>query len=206
MNMFLVRTATPEEMLKEFMTNPLTFLYKQAHQLKYKVCTISYLINEINGLPLKVKESLKDANTIYNHLSTLGKRRFSSIHNQLERMVRIEQERSQTITTTIKSFKTIEEAKAYGKNFGKYQYEMVLVDGKKKILCGTDMVYEEAIWGNVYDIIKTMYDKFTTPEMLEEKDDDECMLVDETSEVRDHIIEWFEKTMDVEFITVYDEY
>lgn len=108
--------------------------------------------------------------------------------------------------SSIKSFNTIEEAKLYGKNFGKYQYEMVLVDGEKKILCGTDMVYEEAIWGNVYEIIKTMYDRFTTPEMLEENDDDECMLVDETSEVRDHIIEWFEKTMDVEFICVYDEY
>lgn len=108
--------------------------------------------------------------------------------------------------SSIKSFNTIEEAKSYGKNFGKYEYQMILVNGEKKILCGTDMVYEEAIWGNVYEIIKTMYERFATPEMIEENDDDESALVDETSEVRDHIIEWFEKTMDVEFICVYDEY
>ena len=51
-----------------------------------------------------------------------------------------------------------------------------------------------------------MYERFATPEMLEEFDDDESALVDETSEVRDQIIEWFEKTMDVEFVNVYDEY
>ena len=104
------------------------------------------------------------------------------------------------------SFNTIKEAKEYGKNFSKHQYEMILVNGKKKILCGTDMAYEEDIWGNVYDIIKTMYERFTTPEMLEENDDDECLITDKTSEVRDSIIEWFEKTMDVEFINVYNEY
>lgn len=108
--------------------------------------------------------------------------------------------------TKMLSFNTIEEAKEYGKNFGKYEYQMILVNGEKKILCGTDMVYEEAIWGNVYEIIKTMYERFATPEMLEEFDDDESALVDETSEVRDQIIEWFEETMDVEFVNVYDEY
>lgn len=106
----------------------------------------------------------------------------------------------------LKSFNSIEEARLYGIDFRKRQYETILVNGKKKILCGTDMAYEESIWGNVYDIIKTMYEKFATPEMIEENDDDECLLTDKTSEVRDSIIEWFEETMGVEFINVYDEY
>lgn len=106
----------------------------------------------------------------------------------------------------IREFKTIEEAKEYGKDFSKHQHELVLVDGKKKILCGTDLAFEDEIWGNMYDTLQFLYKNFISSELIEEKDEDECLLTDKTSSLRDDILRWFEETMDVEFVIVYDEY
>lgn len=82
MRIFLARTGKPKEMLKEFETNTLNFLYLQEDETDYKIKTISYLINEIQNM-----KSTRPRD-IYNMLSKNGKRRYNCIKNQLNYLVK----------------------------------------------------------------------------------------------------------------------
>lgn len=101
----------------------------------------------------------------------------------------------------MKQFNTVEEAKEYGEIFSKHQWEKVMVGSKEIILCGTDMAYEEEVWSDVYELLKSFVDKFGYSE--DEIADD---IVDKTSELRDEILEWFEKKTNTQFVDVCDEY
>lgn len=81
MKIFLALTGTPEEMMLEFIKEPLDFLYHQEDQTEYKVKTISYLIDEIQNIGDK-------KSNLYNQLSKAGRRRYNTILNQLIYMVR----------------------------------------------------------------------------------------------------------------------
>ena len=104
----------------------------------------------------------------------------------------------------IKQFKTMEEMKEYGKDFSSHEHQTVELNGEKKILCGTDRAYEEEIWSSVNEILMNMCAAFGMQELAEDREADN--IVDESSKLRDDIIEWFEKSFDVEFVNVYDEY
>lgn len=100
-------------------------------------------------------------------------------------------------------FETVEAAKEYGYNngFSKYQSERVLIDGKKTLLCGTCLVYEDNLWGGMYETLKVMLETCQI-----EEDDCDGIITDKASVLRDNVIEWIEKEYDVQIVTVYDEY
>lgn len=98
----------------------------------------------------------------------------------------------------MKQFNTIEEAKEYGKNFSKHQFERVLVAGKERILCGTDHAYEEELWGDAYTLMQNFCKRFGN--------EDEDNLTEMATAIRDLVLERFTEEHDVEFVDVYDEY
>ena len=82
MKVFLAQTDSAEELLKEFKKDPLDFLYHQEDRTGYKIKTISYLIDEI--------QEFTDCETFegfYNRLSKAGKRRYTTILNQLNYLI-----------------------------------------------------------------------------------------------------------------------
>ncbi len=90
----------------------------------------------------------------------------------------------------MKEFKTKEEAKAYGKeqNFSKRQWEKVMVNGKKTILCGTCIPYEDTFYPFAEDELRMFgFD-------------------DDASDLRDALIEAFEAYTGYEFLDVWDEF
>lgn len=82
MKVFLAQTDSAEELLKEFKKDPLDFLYHQEDRTGYKIKTISYLIDEIQEFP--DCETFED---FYNRLSKAGKRRYTTILNQLNYLI-----------------------------------------------------------------------------------------------------------------------
>lgn len=99
-----------------------------------------------------------------------------------------------------KEFSSNEEMLQYGESFGKHQFERVLCEGKTKILCGTDMAYEEDIWDGVDELLNSLINKFVGPDAPRE------YLIDKITELRDDVIGYLEKTYDFEFVDVYEEY
>jgi hypothetical protein len=102
-------------------------------------------------------------------------------------------------------FKSIEDAKCYGENFGSYHYEHIQIKDQDVILCGTDKAYEEALWGDAYELVQTFCKKF-------HKNEGDCgdtyndFSTDMASKIRDVILEEYEKKMKTKFVDVYDEY
>lgn len=82
MKVFLAQTDSAEELLKEFKKDLLDFLYHQEDRTGYKIKTISYLIDEIQEFP--DCETFED---FYNRLSKAGKRRYTTILNQLNYLI-----------------------------------------------------------------------------------------------------------------------
>lgn len=82
MKIFLAQLGAPNKLLKEFKGDILGFLYTQEDRTEYKIKTISYLIDEIQKLP-----ECKTSEELYNKLSRTGKRRYSTILNQLNYLV-----------------------------------------------------------------------------------------------------------------------
>ena len=105
--------------------------------------------------------------------------------------------------TEIKKFKNLKEAKAFyekDENYmGKYVHELVEIEGKKVIMCGTDMPYEDIIYDCCSQMIKRLYKQF--PELGLELND----LPFEASDLRDKILEYLEEG-GIVFEDVDDEY
>ena len=106
--------------------------------------------------------------------------------------------------TSIKKFTTEAEAKEYGKNFGKHQFERVEVAGKSVILCGTDQAFEEELWGDAYRMLLDFCDKFGAKNGSE--DDYSDFATDLASEIRDLILKRYEEENQTKFISVSTEY
>ena len=105
------------------------------------------------------------------------------------------------------TFPSTDEAKQYAQHFGKYQYQHVKIANNNTILCGTDMAYEQTLYGDAQDIVENFINKFATPTLLQNatlsKDQITTAI---TTAVRDLVIEQFEEHFQTEFIDVYDEY
>ena len=54
----------------------------------------------------------------------------------------------------LQTFDTIEEAKEYGQDFGKQEFQLVSIAGNETFLCGTDLVYEDLVWGNCDELLE----------------------------------------------------
>ena len=88
-----------------------------------------------------------------------------------------------------KEFSSEKEAKEYGKNFNKYDFEKVKIDGKDVFLCGTDLPYEE----DFFNFASELIEKFG-------------LISTDEAGLRDALIESFEKYTQTKFVTVCDEY
>ncbi len=99
----------------------------------------------------------------------------------------------------LKEFKTEKEAKEYGEreNFSKYQWERVIVDGKKTILCGTCIPYEDTFYPFAEELIERFFG--------DAKEGEKESFFDE-AELRDELLEVFEKYTGYEFLDVWDEF
>lgn len=83
MKIFLAYTENPKNMLKNFKENLLDFLYHQEDKTEYKIKTISNLIDEIQDIP-----NNHSSEEIFDKLSISGKRRYTTILNQLKYMIK----------------------------------------------------------------------------------------------------------------------
>lgn len=103
---------------------------------------------------------------------------------------------------TLKSFKTREEAKAFfqkDENYmGKYDHELVTINGKKIIMCGTNMPYEDIIWDYYHQMLNRLSDQF--PEL-----DKLGGLPFEASDLRDALLDKLQEN-NIVFEDVDDEY
>lgn len=103
---------------------------------------------------------------------------------------------------TLKSFKTREEARTFfqkDENYmGKYDHELVTIDGKKVIMCGTNMPYEDIIWDCYYQMLNRLSDQFPELEKL-------GGLPLEVSDLRDAFLDKLQEN-NIIFEDVNDEY
>lgn len=103
---------------------------------------------------------------------------------------------------TLKSFKTHEEAKAFfqkDENYmGKYDHELVTINGKKIIMCGTNMPYEDIIWDCYNQMLDRLDKQFPELEKL-------GGLPFEASDLRDKLLDDLQEK-GIVFEDVDDEY
>ena len=81
----IIFNSSPEEMLEEFKTNTLNFLYSQEDLTDYEEEDISALINEIQNFP---ETDLLTCDKIYKRLSLNGKKIFIQVLEELKRMIK----------------------------------------------------------------------------------------------------------------------
>lgn len=103
---------------------------------------------------------------------------------------------------TLKSFKTREEARTFFQkdenHMGKYDHELVTINGKKIIMCGTNMPYEDIIWDCYYQMLNRLSDQFPELEKL-------GGLPLEVSDLRDAFLDKLQEN-NIVFEDVNDEY
>ena len=122
--------------------------------------------------------------------------------NKLLEIFLSEEEAKFATKSSIRRFKTLEAAKkAFDgegeKYFGKYDHELIEVNGQKVFLCGTCIPYEDIIYPAFEDLKEKLYKQF--PEL-------ESLNVDlDSSELRDYYLELLSKE-GVRFEEVYDEF
>ncbi len=97
-----------------------------------------------------------------------------------------------------KTFHDDMEAKEYGKNFGKYEFEKIKVEDEDVILCGTDQAVETDLWGGALELVENFCRMLGTV--------DKDFETDMASKIRDLVISEYEKDKKVRFLNVYDEY
>ncbi len=98
----------------------------------------------------------------------------------------------------MKEFKTLEDLKNDKtlQNLCKTEWEKVKVNGKEVIACGTNLAYEDTIWGGAYDIISEINKEFRL-------NLDTCEMA---SVIRDKILELMFLDYGIEFVDMYEEY
>lgn len=106
-----------------------------------------------------------------------------------------------------KSFSSIEEAKDWGaQNLDEHEFVKAKIGNEDKsevvFLCGTDKAYEEELWSDLYEILEKHLGYFDG----DIDDDDDSKIVDQSSELRDVVIEWIEEATGNRFVDVSDEY
>lgn len=75
-------------------------------------------------------------------------------------------------------------------------YEKVKLNGKEVIVCSTNQIYEDIIWGRIYEMLEELDDKF----------DLGIEISDLSSNIRDDVLDKLYQYERVEFVDVYDEY
>ena len=76
--------------------------------------------------------------------------------------------------------------------------EVEELENKKVALCCDDRCYEGFVWGEIYSACEYLVKKFSG--------EDEEVDVDFVSQIRDEVLEHFEKEYGVYFLDAYDEY
>ena len=111
------------------------------------------------------------------------------------------------VDAPVETFSSMEEAMKWGdKNLGQRSFSKVKINNVDKsevvFLSGTDRAYEEELWGDIYEVLKDHIKRFDTD--IDDDDDEE--IVDQTSEIRDIVIEWIEKSTGCRFVNIANEY
>lgn len=81
-------------------------------------------------------------------------------------------------------------------NMGRYNYEYVMLNGKKVIACTTNQQYEDIIWGGVQDILEQIDAYYGT----------DVASGDIASMTRDFILERLNDMYKIKFVDVFNEY
>ena len=97
-----------------------------------------------------------------------------------------------------KNQKTLEELQDNKElqNMGRYEYQEVMLNGKKVIACTTNQQYEDIIWGGAQEILEELDDYYGT----------DIQSGDLATEIRDFILARLEDSYDMKFVDVFDEY
>lgn len=81
-------------------------------------------------------------------------------------------------------------------NMYRYEWQTVKLNGREVIACTTNQQYEDIIWGGLYDIFEELNKYYEL----------EIPSSDFASTIRDEILERLEKSEEIEFVDVFDEY
>lgn len=101
----------------------------------------------------------------------------------------------------MKIFKTEQEAKAYGEeHLTKNTHELVSINGSLYILCDTDRVNEDILYGNTYKMMKQFIDTFEDALLEDVLDLHDFALV-----IRDWV-EGYLELLGIKFLDIHDEY
>lgn len=101
----------------------------------------------------------------------------------------------------MKIFKTEQEAKAYGEeHLTKNTHELVSINGSLYILCDTDRVNEDILYGNAYKMMKQFIDTFEDALLEDVLDLHDFALV-----IRDWV-EGYLELLGIKFLDIHDEY
>lgn len=96
------------------------------------------------------------------------------------------------------NFSTNKEYEEYKKQIGneksKYYGEMVEVEGKRKYMAVTDMVYDDIIWGHMEEMLKELREAGVDVSSTD------------TGDLREYVTNYIAETNKLEFDDIFDEY
>ena len=101
-------------------------------------------------------------------------------------------------------FDTIEELRTNKdfQNMGLYEFRKAILAGKEVIVCATNQVYEDIIWGKTYDMLQELQNEFS---LFGTGGNKYLNTSDLSTDVREFILAKLEKD-GIKFVCVFEEY
>lgn len=104
----------------------------------------------------------------------------------------------------IKEFKSKDEMIEWGKeNLGKFDSILCCIEEQKYLLCGTDLAYEDEVWGIATRAIQEVLSVLGLPEFDEQKNFDYAGLV---PYLKDFLMSYIPDIEEIEVVHAFDEY
>ena len=93
------------------------------------------------------------------------------------------------------NYASIEEAREKHRDLHKHEYEVIHVNNKPIIFCGTCLPYEDLIWPRLSDLFEELFQAFPDIQTINQH----VNSVDLSSEVRDLILNQLKKEYNIDF-------
>ena len=100
------------------------------------------------------------------------------------------------------NYASIEEAREKHRDLHKHECELIHVDNKPVIFCGTCLPYEDLIWPHLSDLFEELFQTFPDIQTINQQ----INSVDLSSEVRDLILNHLKNEYNIDFQNQSHEY
>lgn len=100
------------------------------------------------------------------------------------------------------NYSSIDEAREKHRNLRKHEYELIHVNNKPVIFCGTCLPYEDLIWPHLSDLFEELFQTFPDIQTINQQ----INSVDLSSEVHDLILNHLKNKYNIDFQNQSHEY